>query len=98
MRVKRTPIIQPQYEVVVSQEPIRFTDLVPKYRYEFQNIPLSEESSHMYQSLIDFIGTNENLALEGNCTEDYQRGFQRAIALTRLWIDSLYIPGGEKQP
>lgn len=92
--MERKPIIQPQYEVVVSQEPVKFADMLPRLRYEFQNAEVPKDAEVIYQSLIDFLETNSSIVLEGNCDEGYQRGFQKSLALVRLWIDSLYIEKG----
>ena len=90
--MQRKPINQPQYEVVLSKEQPVVRDLMPKYRYEFQGLILGEEPDNMYKSLIDFLETNESLAINESITEEYIQGFQKSLALTRLWLDSLYIP------
>ena len=89
--MQRKPITQPQYEVVLSKEKPIIRDLMPKYRYEFQGLSLGEEPNNMYNSLIDFLETNESLAIDDSITEDYIKGFQKSLALTRLWLESLYI-------
>ena len=89
--MKRTPIEYPSYEVTLSKEPVTFADLVPNYRYNLQSASVPEESTQMYLSLLDFLETNESLAVEND--EAYQRGFQKALALTRLWIDTIYVNG-----
>ena len=94
--MNRVPINHTQYEVVMSQEPAKFADLLPKYRYEFQSITIPEESNQMYQSLIEFIETNQSLALSGEITDAYQKGFQNCLALVRLWVDSLYLENKSK--
>lgn len=90
--MKREPIIQPQYEVVLSKEQPKLKDLLPRYRYEFQGVSLSDESKSMYDSLIDFLETNESLAVDRDCSDDYIQGFQKSLSLVRLWLDSLYLP------
>ena len=89
--MKRTPIEYPSYEVTLSKEPLTFSDLIPKYRYTLRDATVPEESTRMYLSLLDFLETNNSLAVENN--EFYQRGFQKALALTRLWIDTIYVSG-----
>lgn len=90
--MKRTPIISPELEVVLVQIAPAFQELLPDYQYQFQNVPSSEEATLMYQSLVEFLETNHELALSGIENKDeYKKGFKRAIALVRLWIDSLYL-------
>lgn len=75
-----------------------FQDLLPDYQYQFQNVPSSDEAVLMYQSLVDFMETNSELALNGiEDKDEYKKGFKRAVALVRLWIDSLYLGGEVKQ-
>ena len=47
----------------------------------------------MYNNLVDFLFTNEELPVNENYTnrEDYVKGFQRALAIVKLWIDSMYL-------
>ena len=85
-------IIQPQYEIILLKEKPSIQDLIPKYRYEFQNLIINSESTNMYESLIDFLKTNEYLAIEeSGLTDEYIKGFQKSLALIRLWLDSLYL-------
>lgn len=95
--MKRTPIISPELEVVLVQTAPSFQDLLPDYQYQFQNVPSSDEAVLMYQSLVDFMETNSELALNGiEDKDEYKKGFKRAVALVRLWIDSLYLEGEVK--
>lgn len=94
--MERNPIISEKTATIkLVQAPPDIKNLFPAYRYEFQSREVSEESEHMYKELLDFIDTNKELALDGAGTE-YNAGFQKALALIRLWIDSIYIkPEGE---
>lgn len=90
--MERKPIIQPQYDIILSKEKPSIQDLIPKYRYEFQNLIINNESTNMYEDLIEFLKTNEYLAIEeSGLTEDYIKGFKKSLALVRLWLDSLYL-------
>lgn len=49
----------------------------------------------MYSELVDFLSTNEELALMNIADKtEYSNGFKRAIAMVKLWIDSIYLNGG----
>lgn len=87
--MKRTPI-QNALDVVLVQNKPTIQKLLPDYQYQFQNIPQSTDATAMYQSLVEFLETNEELALSYE-QNSYTEGFQRAVALTRLWIDSIYL-------
>lgn len=92
MSMKRTPIITPELEVMLVQTAPVFQELLPDYQYQFQNVSSSEEATMMYQSLVEFMETNSELALSGiEDKDEYKKGFKRAVALVRLWIDSLYL-------
>lgn len=94
--MKRVPIVTDALDVVMIQTAPIFQDLLPDYQYQFQDIPSSEEATAMYQSLVDFLETNSELALSDIADkEEYKKGFKRAIALVRLWIDSLYLEEGK---
>ena len=46
--------------------------------------------------MVEFVTTNEELAVPDKSVvseESYIKGFQRAMALMRLWIDSIYLSG-----
>lgn len=83
--------------VRLVHNPPTMEDLLPNYRYEFQGCNVSEEAYNMYEELLEFLRTNSELALEPSLHDEYIKGFKRAIALTRLWIDSIYLkPEGHK--
>ena len=86
-------ISQKEATIKLVQSPLEIMSMLPNYRYEFQEGQVSEESQHMYSELLDFIETNQELVLNEPIMsrEDYTKGFQKAIALTRLWIDSIYL-------
>lgn len=88
----RHPIITENLNVVMVQNATTVTDLFPDYQFQFQNIPPSEEAERMFSSLVDFVQTNEEMAVMNIETKDeYVKGFKRALALTRLWMNSLYL-------
>lgn len=94
--MERQPIITEQSEVAaikLVQSPLTASELLPKYMYQLQSGVISEEAKNMYSELTDFLLTNEELAVDlGNSDrDDYVKGFQKAIALVRLWIDSIYL-------
>ena len=92
--MERQPIIsQKEVSVKLIQLPLEISDMFPNYKYELQNGEVSKESSQMYTELLEFLTTNKELILGEPVVsrEDYVKGFQRAIALTRLWIDSIYL-------
>lgn len=90
--MKRVPITADPLEVIVVQNTPTFQELLPDYQYQFQNLPQSDEAVAMYQSLVEFLDTNAELALADIQDKDeYKKGFKRAIALVRLWVDSLYL-------
>lgn len=91
---------------IISGTPIRLvtppasiSSVFPQYHYEFQDNEVSEEAQNMYQELTEFISTNQELVLDelSSSHEDYSKGFQKALALTRLWIDSIYLKDSQHQ-
>ena len=91
--MNRIPIASPEpRDVILIQLAPVFQELLPDYQYQFQNTPQSAEAAAMYQSLVDFLETNSELALSNiEDKDEYKKGFKRAIALVRLWIDSMYL-------
>ena len=81
-----------EYTIKMVQQAPTVHDLLPDYQYQFNEIVPNEESGRMYNALVDFICTNEELAISDIIQKDeFAKGFKRAIALTKLWLDSLYI-------
>lgn len=82
-----------EVQVRLVQNPIDINQLFPDYRYELQNTEVSQEASQMSESLFEFIRTNADIAIDDTTSdkEAYVKGFQRAVAIARLWIDSMYI-------
>lgn len=96
--MERQPVVPPKAATIkLVQSPLEIESMLPNYRYEFQEGQVSEESQHMYSELLGFIETNQELVLNELIVsrEDYAKGFQKAIALTRLWIDSIYLKNPE---
>lgn len=91
--MKREPILN---TVKLIQEPLSITELFPNYRYEFQSVKVPEEAQQMYSKLLEFIKTNEELVLSSDTSEQFTQGFKRALAITRLWIDSIYVEDNQK--
>ena len=86
----RQPIVSDSLNVVMIQNATTATDLLPDY--QFQGKPPSKEAENMFGSLVEFIQTNEEMAVANIETKDeYIKGFKRALALTRLWMNSLYL-------
>ena len=96
--VERKPIItEPKQIVMVHTQPT-IHDLIPDYQYQFQNDTPDEESSQMYADLLDFLSTNEEIAvMDISNKAEYGKGFKKAIAMVKLWIDSLYLHTGGVQ-
>lgn len=72
------------------------SDFIPKYRYQFDT-EIPDEANNMYSSLIEFMHENSELIVDDQVNlgliVPYSEGFKKAVALFRLWIDSLYIGG-----
>ena len=100
--MERTPIISQPNEVAVRlvEMPLTVRGMLPSYQYQFQSGQVSEEATQMYEELVNFLITNEELAVNEPTVsrEDYIKGFQKALAMTRLWIDSIYMQGNDSQP
>lgn len=98
--MERTPIVSPPSEVAVKlvEMPLTVRGMLPSYRYQLQSDQVSEEATQMYEELVNFLVTNEELAVNEPTVsrEDYIKGFQKALAMTRLWIDSIYMQGNDK--
>lgn len=98
--MERQPIVSssPGMDIRLIQYPMTIDGMFPDYRYEFQSADLSDESTNMYNNLVEFITINKELALDDNhvSRDDYAKGFRKALALVRLWIDYMYLGGGER--
>lgn len=92
MTPERKPIITEPHQITLVQSPPSIHDLLPDYQYQFQNHTPNAESTKMYNELVDFISTNEEIAVM-NITDktEYGNGFKRAMAMVRLWLDSMYL-------
>lgn len=79
--------------------PVSIESVFPKYKYEFHGGEVSEEAQYMYQELIEFISTNEELVMDEltSAHPDYLKGFQKSLALTKLWIDSIYLKSSQEK-
>ena len=98
--MERTPILTQQEGVAIRliETPLTINGMLPAYYYQFQAGTVSEEASHMYDELIGFLRTNEELVINEsvNSRDDYVKGFQKALAMTKLWIDSIYLQESEE--
>ena len=93
--MERQPIVSKSEEEIaikLIQQPLTLKDLLPKYQFQFQDISVPIEATNMYSELVDFLTTNEELAfMSSQPQEEYVKGFQRALSMVRLWIDSIYL-------
>ncbi len=91
--MERTPImIQSNVNVKLVQHPLSVKDVIPTYSYQLQGVNISQEASHMFQDFLDFLGTNEELIFQETSNQsEYIKGFQRAVSLLSLWVDSIYV-------
>lgn len=81
-----------ELQVIKVSSPISVGKLFPDYSYQFNNSEPSQDAADMFKSLQDFIQTNEELALSNiENQEEYIKAFQQAMALTKLWMESLYL-------
>lgn len=103
--MERMPIVseKPQnteqgVAIKLVESPLTIRNMLPAYYYQFQAGDIPEEAKKMYENLVDFLVTNEELAVNEPVIsrEDYIKGFQKALAMTRLWIDSIYLQKPEK--
>lgn len=92
----RQPIVSNTegHDISLVQLPLTIDELVPKYQYKLSD-SVPDESTGMYLTLVDFLKENPELATsaEFSTREDYVHGFSNALAIVRLWIDSLYVQG-----
>lgn len=67
-------------------------DFLPKYEYILKGKEVSDDSKYMKESLVGFLALNQELIIhpQGD-TDEYIRGFKQAIAITKLWLDSIYV-------
>lgn len=93
--MEREPIIKEQDPLGIElvQNAISLYEVIPNYSYRFQERQVSEESNNMYNNFLEFLQTNEELIDDNTLRsrEDFVKGFQKSIAMLKLWIDSLYI-------
>lgn len=86
-----------EYTIKMIQQAATVHDLLPDYHYQFNEIEPNPEAEKMYESLVEFISTNKDLALTDIIQKDeFSKGFKRALALTKLWLDSIHIEAGEE--
>jgi len=93
--MERHPILTEEESVAIKmiQNPLTFRDLIPDYSFQFETGEVSEEAVQMYEEFLQFLQTNEELSIQESdfiSRDDYVKGFKRAVAMMRLWIDSIY--------
>ena len=92
----RQPIVSNTegHDISLVQLPLTVDELVPKYQYKLSD-SVPDESTGIYLTLTEFLRENPELATQFDFTtrEDYVHGFTNAMAIVRLWIDSLYVQG-----
>lgn len=81
-----------QANIRLVQNPLTYNDLMPDYRYELEG-EVEQDAMNMYSDLVDFLRTNEGIIVTEpfNSREDYVKGFKKAVAIVRLWIDTIYL-------
>lgn len=82
--------------IITKPKPLTVEDYLPKYTLDYEGINTPIEAEDMARSLIDFIKANKQLVLDNynaSNTDAVQEGFQRAIAISELFIKSLYLDG-----
>lgn len=104
--MERTPIVSDAQDtntdgvaIRLVESPLTIANMLPAYFYQFQAGNVSVESEEMYNQLVDFLRTNEELAVNDNFVnrDDFVKGFQKAVAMVRLWIDSIYLENGGEE-
>ena len=104
--MNRVPIKLPKTNKSDESVPVRLvpaemsiSDFIPKYRYKF-DADIPDEATNMYDSMIEFINENSDFIVDDQVNlgliVPYSEGFKKAIAMVRLWIDSMYLNGGDK--
>ena len=94
---KRHPIISSENSqgvpIRIVQAPLGAEHLLPTYKFEFQSGKISDEAVQMKSDLTEFIKTNADIALPSDSVDHsaYVSGFQKAVAIVQLWIDSIYF-------
>lgn len=84
-----------EYDIAIVNSPLTFSELIPTYAYQFQDVEIPKDSYKRYLALLEFMEENFNLIEEPHqFREEYINGYKKALAITRLWIDSLYVEGG----
>lgn len=84
--------------IVEEKRPPRVEDFLPNFKYKYEGIEEAEESKDIVQALNNFIKENEEVVLREYTSKDIeavQEGFKRAIAISELFIKSMYLEGGD---
>lgn len=80
-----------QLSIKLVKEPLQIADFIPTYSYKFEEANISDEAPKMVKSFYDFLETNKELIVDDEVTSENIEGFKKALALFKLWIDSIYI-------
>lgn len=90
---KKIPKKEDLYITSVDREPT-VEDFLPSYKLIFEGIETNAEAEEMAKALEDFIKSNPEIALQGynsKHAEGIQEGFARAIAISELFFNYIYI-------
>lgn len=98
-KIKREPIQTTNEPVTIEYVPAQLSlvDFIPKHRYQFSEGSVLPEADDMYNNLLQFLDVNQEIILsqETSDQDEFAKGFKQAIALSRLWIDSMYLVRGD---
>ena len=81
--------VEKELYIVTERKPQTVDDYIPIYNFKYEGVDVPEEAEQMANSLITFIKANSQLVLQeynSNNIEAVQEGFQRAIAISELFI------------
>lgn len=87
----------PKAEIVAVMKPLEVTDFLPKVEYHLQGVTVSTEALDLKSMFHAFLEENKELITNGTDTsnmdalDSFTKGFRNAVAITQLWIDSMYI-------
>ena len=97
---KREPIVTanaPPVEIITVVRPLSVSEFTPVYDYQLTGLKVSDDAVALKEMFISFLDENKELVLNGiDATnipqrEMFTQGFKNAVALFRLWIDSINI-------
>lgn len=91
--------VNKEYIIEVIHDNITLNELIPKFRYQFQNLQPNLQSEVDFSDLLEFLETNQDLLIHPDTInrQSYIQGFQTALAIIRLWIDSKNLEVGKAE-